>query len=87
MGNENDDAGKGGKDRRSPQLPPQAVNTVGRVLKASYDQMLREPIPDKFMQLLEDLERSQQNNERSTDSEQDTDRKRDEPDPAAKGEE
>jgi len=47
-------------------MPPQAVDAVGRRLKASYDRMLREPIPDKLIQLLESLERSQASNENGT---------------------
>lgn len=39
-------------------LPSQAVDAVGRKLKASYDQMLREPIPEKLLQLLDKLDRS-----------------------------
>lgn len=45
------------RNSRTARLPLQAVDAVGRKLKASYDQMLREPIPDKFMELLERLER------------------------------
>ena len=37
-------------------MPPQAVDAVGRKLKARYDEMLQEPIPDKLMQLLDKLD-------------------------------
>ncbi len=30
---------------------------LGRKLKASYDDLVRQPVPDKFRQLLEELER------------------------------
>ncbi len=30
---------------------------LGRKLKESYDDLVRQPVPDKFRQLLEDLER------------------------------
>jgi Anti-sigma factor NepR len=30
---------------------------LGRKLKASYDELVRQPVPDKFRQLLEELER------------------------------
>jgi hypothetical protein len=32
-------------------------NYLGRKLKASYDDLVRQPVPDKFRQLLEELER------------------------------
>jgi len=68
VGNQDDGSGKpeGGEGGRPP-MPPQAVDAVGRRLKASYDRMLREPIPDKLIQLLENLERSQANKTHSDD--------------------
>jgi hypothetical protein len=50
---------KDAKSSASP-IPPQAVDAVGRKLKARYDEMLRAPIPDKLLQLLDDLDRSQE---------------------------
>jgi Anti-sigma factor NepR len=32
---------------------------LGRKLKASYDGLVRQPVPDKFLQLLENLERKE----------------------------
>jgi Anti-sigma factor NepR len=32
---------------------------LGRKLKASYDELVRQPVPDKFRQLLEELERQE----------------------------
>ena len=40
----------------SSPMPAQAVDAVGRKLKARYDAMLKEPIPDKLMQLLDQLD-------------------------------
>jgi hypothetical protein len=34
---------------------------LGRTLKASYEEMLRQPVPDKFHQLLKELERREKN--------------------------
>jgi Anti-sigma factor NepR len=34
-------------------------NHLGRKLKASYDELVRQPVPDKFRQLLEELERQE----------------------------
>ncbi|WP_141693813.1 NepR family anti-sigma factor [Methyloligella halotolerans] len=31
---------------------------IGRQLRAAFDEVAREPIPDRFMQLLKDLEES-----------------------------
>lgn len=46
-------ASTGGSPKRSPAA---ATDAVGRKLKASYGELLREPIPDKFMQLLQQLD-------------------------------
>ena len=46
-------ASTGGGRKRSPAA---ATDAVGRKLKASYGELLREPIPDKFMQLLQQLD-------------------------------
>ena len=32
---------------------------LGRKLKASYDDLIKQPVPDKFRQLLDDLERQE----------------------------
>ena len=32
---------------------------LGRKLKASYDELIKQPVPDKFRQLLEELERKE----------------------------
>ena len=32
---------------------------IGRQLRAVYDEVVNEPVPDKFVQLLEELERKQ----------------------------
>jgi Anti-sigma factor NepR len=32
-------------------------NHLGRKLKASYDELVRQPVPDRFRQLLEELEK------------------------------
>jgi hypothetical protein len=34
---------------------------LGRTLKASYEDMVRQPVPDKFHQLLKELERREKN--------------------------
>ena len=53
---------KGGASGRAPatagtkRMPAAATDAVGRKLKESYGELLREPIPDKFMQLLQQLD-------------------------------
>ncbi|MEG6509371.1 NepR family anti-sigma factor [Methyloligella sp. 2.7D] len=34
---------------------------IGRQLRASFDEVAREPIPDRFLQLLQELEKNGQN--------------------------
>jgi hypothetical protein len=41
-----------------PQIDPRIQLEIGKHLRAHYDNVINEPVPDKFMQLLEKLERS-----------------------------
>lgn len=48
------------KDKQ-PQRPPNGIDPetqrhIGRLLKATYDQVAQEPVPDKFLSLLQQLE-------------------------------
>ncbi len=45
------EGGKGGVD-------PRIQNEIGKHLRAIYDDVISEPVPSKFMDLLEQLERS-----------------------------
>ena len=47
-----DDAGK------SAGIDPRVQNEIGKHLRAVYDDVISEPVPDRFMELLEQLERS-----------------------------
>lgn len=38
------------------RLDPQTQKHIGRMLKAVYDEVAREPVPDKFLDLLRQLE-------------------------------
>jgi hypothetical protein len=40
-------------------LDPEAQKHIGRMLKATYEQIAHEPVPDKFLQLLKQLESSE----------------------------
>ncbi|MEJ1157496.1 NepR family anti-sigma factor [Prosthecomicrobium sp. N25] len=46
------------KDPR-PSLPEIARDAIGRRLRESLDRIVAEPIPDRFLRLLDDLEQSQ----------------------------
>lgn len=48
------------KDTAGEPPVDQAVrNHLGRKLKQSYDELVRQPVPDKFRRLLEELERQE----------------------------
>jgi hypothetical protein len=39
-------------------IDPRIQHEIGKHLRAVYDDVINEPVPDKFMELLEKLERS-----------------------------
>jgi hypothetical protein len=50
----------GDRDRPFDKSVDQAVqNHLGRKLKANYDDLVQQPVPDKFRQLLDELERQE----------------------------
>ncbi len=52
--------GNGVDDRgQVPVVGEDIQKHLGRKLKASYDELVRQPVPDKFRQLLEELERQE----------------------------
>lgn len=44
--------------RGGAQIDPRIQNEIGKHLRAIYDDVINEPVPSKFMELLEKLERS-----------------------------
>jgi len=42
-----------------PGVDKDVRNHLGRKLKASYDELVRQPVPDRFRQLLDELERQE----------------------------
>ena len=50
--------GHGGAGEAKPQIDPRVQNEIGKHLRAVYDDIINEPVPSKFMDLLEKLERS-----------------------------
>lgn len=47
-------------------LNPKAQESIGRSLKAHYDDIVNSPVPDKFMVLLAQLEASEQRKKTTT---------------------
>lgn len=45
-------------------LDPKVLDTIGRALKAHYDDLVHAPLPDKFLDLLAQLENEEQREER-----------------------
>jgi Anti-sigma factor NepR len=41
-------------------LDPKVLETIGRALKAHYDDLVRAPLPEKFLDLLAQLEKEEQ---------------------------
>ncbi|WP_245973694.1 NepR family anti-sigma factor [Bosea caraganae] len=47
-------------DEQEPVLDPKVQESIGRSLKAHYDDLVSAPIPDKFLVLLAQLEAQEQ---------------------------
>ena len=60
----------GGADDTDPILDPKVQESIGRALKAHYDDIVNEPVPDKFLMLLAQLEASERAEARGTGDEQ-----------------
>jgi len=41
-----------------PQIDSRIQHEIGKHLRAHYDNLVNEPVPDKFMELLQQLEQS-----------------------------
>ena len=50
----------GGSEQGGAQIDPRIQTEIGKHLRAIYDDVINEPVPSKFMELLEKLERSTQ---------------------------
>lgn len=48
-----------GLNQPAPELDAKIQRHLGQKLKASYDDLIRQPVPDKFRELLEELERKE----------------------------
>jgi Anti-sigma factor NepR len=45
-------------DGSAPRIDPRIQREIGKHLRAHYDDVVKEPIPDKFIELLQQLEQS-----------------------------
>ena len=45
---------------RGAKIDPRVQTEIGKHLRAIYDDVINEPVPSRFMELLEKLERSTQ---------------------------
>ena len=45
-----------GKKNKAPALPPDVQVKIGEKLKAIYDDVVRQPVPDRFKDLLTQLD-------------------------------
>ncbi len=43
--------------RRAPSIAPE----IGKTMRAMYEDLLKQPIPDRFVELLEQLDRAREN--------------------------
>ena len=50
---------QGGDQGNGKGLDGEAQKHIGRMLKATYEQIAHEPVPDKFLDLLKQLEASE----------------------------
>ena len=44
--------------RGAPRIDPRIQREIGKHLRAHYDDVVNEPVPDKFLELLQQLEQS-----------------------------
>ena len=54
--------GKASGSDRSAHIDPRVQTEIGKHLRAVYDDVINEPVPSRFMELLEQLERSAKKN-------------------------
>jgi hypothetical protein len=49
------------KSRSSTRRTPSADPEIGKKMRAMYDDLLKQPIPERFVELLEQLDRAREN--------------------------
>lgn len=50
--------GYGPEDGGGPRIDSRIQHEIGKHLRAHYDDVINEPVPDRFMELLEELEQT-----------------------------
>lgn len=50
--------GQSAAEAAGPMMDSRIQHEIGKHLRAHYDDLVNEPVPDKFMELLEKLEQS-----------------------------
>jgi hypothetical protein len=50
--------GHGSEDGSGPRIDTRIQHEIGKHLRAHYEGVVNEPVPDRFMELLEQLEQS-----------------------------
>lgn len=51
------DPSEAAPQRRAPGLQPQVQDHIGRQLRAVYDDLLNQPVPDQFKELMDKLDK------------------------------
>jgi Anti-sigma factor NepR len=51
------------EDPNGAALDPKVLDTIGRMLKTHYDDLVHTPLPEKFLDLLAQLEKQEQRQE------------------------
>ena len=49
------------QSQETPELDPRIQGAIGRALQSHYDDLVRSPVPDRFLVLLAELEAKEQN--------------------------
>lgn len=55
-----DEPAAAAQGQEPPELDPRIQGAIGRALQSHYDELVREPIPDRFLVLLAELEAKEQ---------------------------
>jgi len=56
-------------DKKKPKLNDLAVSQIGKKLRAQFDEVLSEPVPDRFVDLLNQLEAAEKKSAKDGDNE------------------
>ena len=59
MSDKDKDGAKVGQLNTKVALPPELQGQLGKRLRESYSELVKQPIPDKFLALLEELKKAE----------------------------